>query len=235
MAQTIQETIEELHGSLRDYIEATYHISSPALIGQRKELLDRDAVIFREPFIESTPRYQTGEPFAAIKGLPPAALDAYAALSRAQGDLEKLLYDPPYKHQSDAIRRTLIEGKNILVMTGTGSGKTEAFLLPILGKLAREAAANPAAFAGQPAVRALILYPMNALVNDQLGRLRSLFGDPRTVALFKKWGERPARFALHQPNPVCGRSHQGQGPAQTAPLRRFLRRYPARRVGSAFG
>src|SRR5437870_1728208 len=122
MAQTIQETIEELHSSLRDYIEATYHISSPALIAQRKELLDRDSVIFREPYIESTPRYQTGEAFSAIKGLPQAALDAFLALSSAQGDLEKLLYDPPYKHQFDAIRRTLIEGKNILVMTGTGSG-----------------------------------------------------------------------------------------------------------------
>jgi ATP-dependent helicase YprA (DUF1998 family) len=197
MAQTIQETIEELHSALRDYIEATYHISSPTLIEQRKELLNRDAVIFREPFIESTPRYQTGEPFVAIDGLPHAALDAYMALSTPRGDLEKLLYDPPYKHQSDAIRRTLIEGKNILVMTGTGSGKTEAFLLPILGKLAREAAAHPAAFAQQTAVRALLLYPMNALVNDQLGRLRGIFGDPRTVALFKRWAQRPARFARY--------------------------------------
>jgi hypothetical protein len=77
----------------------------------------------------------------------------------------------------------------------TGSGKTEAFLLPILGKLANEAKSNPATFADQPAVRALILYPMNALVNDQLGRLRGIFGDPRTVALFKKWARRPARFA----------------------------------------
>jgi ATP-dependent helicase YprA (DUF1998 family) len=197
MAQTIQETISELHASLRDYIEATYHISSPALIEQRRELLDRDAVIFREPYIESTPRYQTGEAFSAIQGLPPAALEAYLALSNSEGNYEKLLYDPPYKHQSDAIRRVLVEGKNILIMTGTGSGKTEAFLLPILGKLAREAKDNPSVFADQPAVRALILYPMNALVNDQLGRLRGIFGDPRTVSLFKKWAKRPARFARY--------------------------------------
>src|ERR1700735_554130 len=106
MAQTIQETIKELHSSLRDYIEATYHISSPALIEQRKELLARASVISREPYIESTPRYETGESFSAIKGLPQAALDAYLALSSAQGGFEKLLYDPPYKHQSDSIRRT---------------------------------------------------------------------------------------------------------------------------------
>ena len=46
-------------------------------------------------------------------------------------------------------------------------------------------------------MRALILYPMNALVNDQFGRLRSLFGDPRTVALFKQWAGRPSRFARY--------------------------------------
>ena len=61
MPQTIQQTIEELHSALRDYIEATYHISSPALIEQRKELLNRAGVIFQDPYIESTPRYQTGE------------------------------------------------------------------------------------------------------------------------------------------------------------------------------
>src|SRR4029077_16457872 len=115
---------------------------------------------------------------------PAAALKAYSVLSFPLGELPAILYDPPYKHQSDSIRLTLVQGKNLLVMTGTGSGKTESFLLPILGKLANEAHTNPSAFRDQAAMRALILYPMNALVNDQLGRLRSLFGDPRIVALF---------------------------------------------------
>lgn len=84
MIQTIQGTIKQLHGSLRDYIEATYHISSPALIEQRKELLDRAGVIYQIPYIESTPRYQSGERFSAIKGLPSAALNAYTALSTLQ-------------------------------------------------------------------------------------------------------------------------------------------------------
>ena len=197
MIQTIQDTIRQLHSSLSNYIEATYHISSPALIQQRKELLNRPEVIYQVPFIESTPRYHTGEKFAAIKGLPTAALDAFLALASSNGELPALLYDPPYKHQSDAIRYSLVEGKNLLVMTGTGSGKTESFLLPILGKLASEARSHPSAFHNQAAVRALILYPMNALVNDQLGRLRALFGDPRTVALFKEWALRPPRFARY--------------------------------------
>lgn len=195
--QTIQETIEQLHGALCDYIEATYHISARSLITRRKELLNRPGVIHQVPYLESTPRYQTGEDFANMKGLPPAALAVYQALSRAAGTLPRLIYDPPYKHQSDAIRGTLIDGQNLVIMTGTGSGKTESFLLPILGKLAREAQTRPASFGPKPAMRALILYPMNALVNDQLGRLRALFGDPRLVTLFKSWAGRPPRFARY--------------------------------------
>ncbi|MEF3696231.1 DEAD/DEAH box helicase [Desulfolutivibrio sp.] len=195
--QTIQETIEQLHGALRDYIEATYHISARSLIARRKELLNRPGVIHQVPYLESTPRYQTGEHFADMEGLPPAALEAYLALSKPDGSLPRLIYDPPYKHQSEAVRGSLIDGRNLIIMTGTGSGKTESFLLPILGKLAREAKEHPHTFSQQPAMRALILYPMNALVNDQLGRLRALFGDPRLVALFKGWTGRPPRFARY--------------------------------------
>ena len=46
-------------------------------------------------------------------------------------------------------------------------------------------------------MRAMVLYPMNALVNDQLGRLRLLFGDRRLVDKFMDWSGRPARFARY--------------------------------------
>ncbi len=82
-------------------------------------------------------------------------------------------------------------------MTGTGSGKTECFLMPILGKLAIEAKSAGERFGQKTAVRAMVLYPMNALVNDQLGRLRMLFGDPRIVHAFTKWCGRPVRFARY--------------------------------------
>lgn len=197
MSQTILEGIRQLEGSLRDYIEAAYHISLPELIEQRRDLLDRPGVIHQVPYLESTPRYQSGERFREMEELPEAALEIYTALSRSSDGLPALIYDPPYKHQSEAIRHTLIEGRNLLVMTGTGSGKTESFLLPILGKLASEAKAQAASFRQHTATRALILYPMNALVNDQLGRLRSLFGDPRLVQMFKSWAGRPPRFARY--------------------------------------
>lgn len=195
--QTIKQTIEQLHASLKEYIEATYHISAPSLIAQRQALLNKDGVIHRVPFLESTPRYQSGETFASMSGLPNAALELLGRLSMPEGDLPRLVYDPPYMHQGESLKTCLIDGKNLVIMTGTGSGKTESFLLPILGKFAREAHAHPKAFAKQPAMRALIMYPMNALVNDQLGRLRAMLGDPRLVQTFKGWCGRPPRFARY--------------------------------------
>ncbi|GAA1137782.1 hypothetical protein GCM10009651_22290 [Microbacterium natoriense] len=191
---TIAETISSIHAALRDYIEATYHVGHPTLIEQRRALLEREGVIHQAPFIESTPRYQTGLRFDDLD-LDPAAKTLFGALASAKTG-PQILHDPPYTHQADALEFTGRDGLSLAVTTGTGSGKTESFLLPLLAKLATEAAHKPDAF-GKPAVRALVLYPMNALVNDQLGRLRLLLGDPRVRGLFQSWAGRPARFARY--------------------------------------
>ncbi|MBS1982548.1 MAG: DEAD/DEAH box helicase, partial [Bdellovibrionales bacterium] len=187
---TIGETIAELHRSLRDYVEATYHISHPTLVQLRRILLDQRAVISQRPYLETTPRYQSGNTFASIAGLDPAITQILAGVTGT------LVYDPPYAHQASAMQTVLVDRKSAVVMTGTGSGKTESFLLPILGKLATEAKTTPASFE-RPAVRAIILYPMNALVNDQLGRLRLLFGNSKVADQFMQWAGRPARFGRY--------------------------------------
>ncbi|MGF9566946.1 DEAD/DEAH box helicase [Neorhizobium sp. BT27B] len=197
MSKTIQETIDSLHGSLKDYIEATYHIGNAHLIEHRRRLLNRVGVTHQIPYLESTRRYKTGKRFAEITGIPAAALAVYNALSRPNGDMPNLLHDPAYTHQADAIQHALIDDKNLLIMTGTGSGKTESFLMPILGKLAREASERPHDFKNRRAMRALLLYPMNALVNDQLGRMRAIFGDPRLKEIFDNLCGRPITFARY--------------------------------------
>lgn len=196
MTATVQETIDTLHETLRGYIEATYHIADPGVVAQRRQLLEAAGGIFQIPFLESTPRYITGKRFAEMADIPEAAREAYVRLSDpALG--QPLLFDPPYAHQADAIGTILRDNRNLMIMTGTGSGKTESFLLPILGKFAIEARDHPQQFAGHAAVRAMVLYPMNALVNDQLGRLRLLFGNPRVVEMFEHWSGRPATFARY--------------------------------------
>ena len=197
MNLTLTETIEQLHEALTEYIEATYHISNPKLIMQRKALLNEIGVIHQKPFLESTPRYKTKLTFSEISGLHPSIKEVFSIVSRKENGGDILIHDPPYHHQAESVQGCLVDKKNLLVMTGTGSGKTECFLLPILGKLAVEASTQPKVFYEQNAMRAIILYPMNALVNDQLGRLRLLFGDPRIVKHFTRWANRPPRFARY--------------------------------------
>ncbi len=192
---TIAETTETIRAALREYIEAAYHVGNPQLVRQRSDLLEKEGVLFRAPYIESTPRYTSGSSFSEL-AIPGEAKELLASLASSQGDVAALLHDPPYLHQASALELTADGKTSVAVTTGTGSGKTETFLLPILSKLAAEAASDPGSF-GAPAVRALLIYPMNALVNDQLGRLRLLFGDPRVAVAFERWAGRPARFARY--------------------------------------
>ena len=80
---------------------------------------------------------------------------------------------PLYDHQERAIR-AVNSGQNIVVATGTASGKTESFLYPIMFELYRQHLCGQL---NEPGVRALILYPMNALANDQRRRLGEICRD----------------------------------------------------------
>lgn len=192
---TISETITEIRAALQDYIEATYHIGDPALVAQRRVLLEQEGVLFRAPYLESTPRYTARRRFEEIE-LPEPAKVLFAEMTHPRNAAAPLLHNPPYTHQALALEASVGHGQSLVVTTGTGSGKTESFLLPILARLAVEAHDERESFA-HPSLRAILLYPMNALVNDQLGRLRLLFGDPAVTALFTAWGGRPARFARY--------------------------------------
>ena len=85
---------------------------------------------------------------------------------------ERLLHfmpNAPYVHQTKALQLSS-KNRNMVIATGTGSGKTEAFLMPIIDSLLKELDTGPIT----PGVRAIIVYPMNALATDQLGRFREV-------------------------------------------------------------
>ena len=82
--------------------------------------------------------------------------------------------DSLYLHQKRAIE-AIRQGKSIVVTTGTGSGKTECFMWPLVSKLVMEAIHKESW--QERSVRTIIMYPMNALVSDQVVRLRRLIGD----------------------------------------------------------
>lgn len=185
------QELERYAAALRTYITSTYHISNPALVELRDELLAREGAIAQRPYIESTARYAATRRYADLS-IPSEVANLLTWLGK-----RGVVFDPPYDHQASALELALpTEYRDIVVTTGTGSGKTETFLLPILGRLAAEASTNPSSFSTR-AVRALLLYPMNALVNDQLGRLRVLFGGNDVARWFTDHGGRPMKFARY--------------------------------------
>jgi ATP-dependent helicase YprA (DUF1998 family) len=83
-------------------------------------------------------------------------------------------HDPPYAHQARAIR-SITERRHTIIATGTGSGKTEAFFLPVMELCLHQQ---------REGVKAIILYPRNALAEDQLERFRTLAGESLRVEQF---------------------------------------------------
>jgi ATP-dependent helicase YprA (DUF1998 family) len=185
-AYSARAIFDGMKGTLHRYLEAQYHIWNEGLIEGRKRLLESEGVTFQEPRIEATPFYVVGSTYSQMQ-IPAAAK---VVLKLAAKQVSTGIPERPYKHQADALESFLGRGEEIIVATGTGSGKTECFLMPILGSLAAESAERPESWLN-PGCRALLLYPMNALVNDQLSRLRRLMGQQDVAEHIR--GRRPGR------------------------------------------
>jgi len=193
ISYTIEGVTQQLHRKLKEYLETQYPISNLELQKKRSLLLDTPGVISTEPYIEATPVYELGETFDEIN-IPQAAkklMKELAALSPSVGVFPRM-----YVHQQKAMEAFFTDHRDLIVATGTGSGKTETFLYPILNSLFIEATERQTHFTTR-AVRALVLYPMNALVSDQITRLRRLFGDERIKQIFRDVGGRNVQFGMY--------------------------------------
>ena len=173
----------ELREELERYIRSQYFGRSQLLLSAIGPHLDDEGLLYQKPYIESSPAYQTlPNGFTKSKRLPQWLRQFFSMLS----EVGLGVYPTPYLHQMEALEAAF-EGQDVFVSTGTGSGKTECFLWPLLAKLVTEAYLSPGTWERR-GVRAVLLYPMNALVSDQLSRLRRLIGDPegRFLRLFRK-------------------------------------------------
>lgn len=189
----VQGIADALRSRLQRYIEAAYHLRDASVVRERRALLSAPGEIAREAFLETTPSYELGRRYGEL-GLPHPIGQTLDELAGWQPGIGVFLR--PYRHQAEALEAFFNHRHDLIVSTGTGSGKTETFLLPIMGSLLAEASDRPASFR-QPGFRALLLYPMNALVSDQIARLRRLFGDERLSELFRlRYGRHP-RFGMY--------------------------------------
>jgi ATP-dependent helicase YprA (DUF1998 family) len=189
---TLRNLGRQLPEHLAQYLEAQYHIYDEHLVRERQQLLWEAGVIHQAPYVEATPSYVAGRPYAELS-LPKEVVDVLAA---AVSDGSTGIPRTPYAHQAQALESFFRSGEDLVVSTGTGSGKTESFLMPIMGTLATEKAQRPSSYA-LPGVRALLLYPMNALVNDQVARLRRLLDAPSVKDHLARPDWRSATFGMY--------------------------------------
>jgi DEAD/DEAH box helicase len=154
----------EIEERYRRYLRTTFYLRDPELRGSFDRAL-QEGRLSKGPYIEVTPAYRrSGQPRTLFQDIIGTTIDP-KLLGAIDGDRAL------YAHQEEAIRR-VAAGRNIVVATGTGSGKTECFLYPILLHLYREHLQGTLTM--RPGVRALVLYPMNALAYDQRDRLGRL-------------------------------------------------------------
>ena len=163
---------KQLRKELEQYIRSQYFGRSQLLLSAIGPHLDDEGLLYQKPYIEASPAYETcPDGFTCSEKLPQWMKEFYSMLSEA--DLG--VFPTPFIHQIEALEAAT-EGEDVFVFTGTGSGKTECFLWPLLAKIASEARQSPGTWKFK-GVRTILLYPMNALVSDQLSRLRRLIGD----------------------------------------------------------
>lgn len=182
-AKGVQEYYSAIRNRLSDYIKSDYLANSETLLLYQDELLGEDCSeytnIAREPYIETSASYKkVQDGIKNLKTIDDDVRESLLKLVRANIGI----YSSPFKHQTKALE-CFFEGKDLFVSTGTGSGKTECFLWPIIAKMFDEAKHNPKGF-DKSAVRTLIIYPMNALVSDQLARFRKIFGSEEFCEIF---------------------------------------------------
>jgi ATP-dependent helicase YprA (DUF1998 family) len=167
--------------SYRRYLRSLLPVREPRIAEALTAAITQSPMLTKGPLLEATPPYAPGKTLRDLIG--EGVLDrSFAALASSALPLER----PLYKHQEQALRKAA-QGRNLVVATGTGSGKTESFLLPILNSLVTEHASGELG----SGVRALLLYPMNALANDQLKRLRRLLDQVPYITFGRYTGDTP--------------------------------------------
>jgi DEAD/DEAH box helicase domain-containing protein len=200
----------DLRETYLKYLDSPFDLRYGDLISERRELLGQDGKLYRAPLIEPLTAYEfSGQSFAEVADEVFGSAWPASTVQELKEFVGQGLMPPSwevFQHQKEVLLASSIHGRNVVVTTGTGSGKTECFLLPLAAALVKDSA-NWAAPAAKPAkwkwwgeradpgsgrthqpriaqrqhetrpsaIRALILYPYNALVEDQLGRLRDGF------------------------------------------------------------
>lgn len=165
MAATLHpiRALEHVISEYRDYLQTEFRAKDANLRAALEQELDAQGFLAQEPF------YQAHRPF--VDGRNWSDLSIEPALARVMEDRTR--QPCGYLHQTAAIDELLSDSaRPVVVTTGTGSGKTESFLLPVIQNAFEDVAMFP-----KSGLTAILIYPMNALANDQKLRIEEYLSD----------------------------------------------------------
>lgn len=155
--------VEQVLGEYRHYISTEFLARDTKLRASLEAALDEAGFLAQEPF------FQAHRPFKSGKKWKDLGLDAALAKVMEQRSGS----ETAYLHQSESLSHLLgLDAGPLVVTTGTGSGKTECFLLPVI----QNAIQDSVKF-NRSGLTAILIYPMNALANDQEERIRQYLQD----------------------------------------------------------
>lgn len=169
---------KKIKSDYTEYLSSMFFFQDKDLMNQARSLLGEEGKLVKGPFIEITQPFIKGKSIRELIDTRVVSSEFYQLNNHFPVDREL------YFHQESALEKVL-DKQNIIVATGTGSGKTECFLLPIINELMREKEAGKLG----SGVRALLLYPMNALANDQVARLRGILSEFPDITFGRYTGE----------------------------------------------
>lgn len=167
----VKSTHEAIKNKLVDYISTVYLGKNDALRSACISELDKAGVLFQKPYIEANHAYLSDSHGISKADLP----DDVKKILQEMINKKLGVFENPYKHQIESLEN-YYRNRDLFVSTGTGSGKTECFMWPLVTKLVMEQMHSPNTWKIR-GVRTIMLYPMNALVSDQIGRLRKMIGN----------------------------------------------------------
>lgn len=182
----------EVRASVEDFLKTEFRPASPGFEGLMQRFMATPEAVFKGPYLSVGLPFRPGSTGAGYFPDVPMAF-------------------PPHRHQEQAFARLKSPYyQSTLVATGTGSGKTECFLLPILDHCYQHE--------GEPGIKALLIYPMNALATDQAKRLASLiWNNPKlkgkvTAGLFVGESERDPKAMMGEDHIITDKNILRQCP-----------------------
>ncbi len=145
----------------KEYLRSSFEFGNGTLQKLFEEQLEKEG-LFKGPYVDLNLPFKRGKSLCQLM--------EEGTVCKSFAKLGDINFDRPlYSHQEESIRQ-IDAGRSAIITTGTGSGKTESFLFPILNEIVSDVEKGNT----EVGIRAIFLYPMNALVNDQIDRVRSI-------------------------------------------------------------